>query len=168
MSNPNYFRWDKYPRPHQLVGRNKVTLRYTSMWQRLIAFSSSCWNPIGFQEPSRDVSQVWETIPLGFFHPSLSLKCILQNFWGYQLSAVLLLGSSRTGWNPVTQLGATGTLGSSRMCHSLWRALVLCPSAAEDGIWPSGPQSSSAGSHSLSAQTSVSFSSPIRAHTIKT
>lgn len=94
------------------------------MWQRLIAFSSSCWNPIGFQEPSRDVSQAWETIPLRFFHPSLSLKCIPQTFWGYQLSAVLLLGFSRIGWFPTTLLGATGTLGSSQMCHSLCRALT--------------------------------------------
>ena len=77
------------------------------------------WNPTGFQEPSRDVSQVWETTPLGFFDPSLSLKCIPQTFWRYHLSAVLLLGSFRTGWFPATLLGAAGTLGSSRMCQSL-------------------------------------------------
>lgn len=43
------------------------------------------------------------------------------------------------------------------MCHSLCRALESCPSAAMDGTWPSGPQSSSTDAQSLSAQTKCQF-----------
>lgn len=134
MSNPNYFRWDKYPRPHQLVGRNKVTLRYTSMWQRLIAFSSSCWNPTGFQEPSREMSHRFEKQShSGSFIQVFPWNVSRRTFEVPTLCCTAA-GVLRTGWFPTTLLGATGTLGSSRMCHSLCRALVLCPSTAEDGI----------------------------------